>query len=98
MMFRFSCYLDRHLHGHVDFSSFHLLAIIPRKKKPAVILLAPKDGRNHTYFNLQYGEFSLWYGTLEDMLSAAKTVCGLTKYQLWQCRRRYRTIQRRKSK
>ena len=97
-MFRFSRYLDRHLYGHVDFSSFYLLAIIPRKKKPAVILLAPRDNQSRTYFNLQYGDFSLWYATLEEMLTAAQKVCDLTKYQLWRCRRRYRTIQRRKSK
>ena len=97
-MFCFSRYLDRHLRGHVDFSSFYLLAIIPRKEKAAVLLLAPKDGKSRTYFNLQYGEYSMFYATLEDMLSAAQKVCGLTRYQLWQCRRRYRTIQRRKSK
>ena len=96
MMFRFSKYLDRHLYGHVDFSTFYLLTIIPRKGKSAVILLAPRDGKSHTYFNLQYGDFSLWYATLEDMLSAAKNVCGLSRYQLWRCRCRYKTIQRRK--
>ena len=52
MMFLFSSYLDRHLHGHIDFSSFYLLAIIPRKNKSAVILLAPRDNQSRTYFNL----------------------------------------------
>lgn len=98
MMFRFSKYLDRHLYGLVDFSTVHLLAIIPRKNKAAVILLVPRGGQSRTYFNLQYGDFSLWYATLEEMLSAAKKVCGLTRYQLWRCRCRYKTIQRRKRK
>ena len=97
-MYRPDKYLDQHLEGHIDFRTFHLLAIVPRKRKPAVILLAPKSSTPHSYFNLQYGQHSMWYVSLEDMLSAARACCGLSRYQIWQCRRRYRSIQRRTQK
>ena len=35
-------YLDRNMHGAIDFDTFYLLAVIPRKGKNPIILLAPK--------------------------------------------------------
>lgn len=42
-MFRIARYLDKHLRGHIDFGTFHLLAVIPRPGKDAVVLFVPKD-------------------------------------------------------
>lgn len=83
-------YLDRHLSGCVDFSTFYLLAIIPRKGKPAVVLLCPRDEVHDKHFNLQCGGKSLWFSSLDNMLTAAREYYGVSGIRLWWCRRRYR--------
>ena len=55
-MFRLSHYLQKHLRGHIDFDAFVLIAVIPRKKKDAVVLLAPKYEIEYSYFALQNGK------------------------------------------
>lgn len=56
------------LSGHIDFDTFWVLAVIKRKGKHSIILLAPKNIHRDIYFNLQNGEQSLWYTSLENML------------------------------
>lgn len=94
-MFRMARYLDKHLRGHIDFETFHLLAVIPVPNKDAVVLLVPKDERKDKHFNLQCGSSSLWYSSLENMLTAAVEYYGITAYQAWKCRHRYDALQRR---
>ena len=97
-MFRMARYLDKHLRGHIDFGTFHLLAVIPRHGKDAVVLLVPKDERKDKHFNLQCGAISLWYSSLENMLTAAVEYYGITGYQTWRCRRRYTALRRRNNR
>lgn len=97
-MFRMAQYLDKHLRGHIDFGTFHLLAVISRPGKEAVVLLVPKDERKDKYFNLQCGTTSLWYNSLDNMLTAAREYYGITPYQAWRCRRRYAALQRRNTR
>lgn len=85
-MFRMDRYLDKHLHGHIDFGAFHLLAVITRPGKEAVVLLVPKDERKDRHFNLQCGSTSLWYSSLNNMLTAAREYYGISGYQAWRCR------------
>lgn len=94
-MFRMVRYLDKHLRGHIDFGTFHLIAVIPRFGKDAVVLLVPRDLRENNHFNLQCGTTSLWYSSLDNMLTAAREYYGITPYQAWRCRRRYAALQRR---
>ncbi len=56
------------LSGHIDFDTFCVLAVIKRKGKHNMTLLAPKNDSRDKYFNLQDGEQSLWYSSLENML------------------------------
>ena len=93
-MLHLTRYLDGHLRGHIDFETFHLLAIIPRSGKDAVVLLIPRDPRKDQYFNLRCGSTSLWYGSLEHMLIAAKEYYGITAFSAWRCRRQYNKLQR----
>lgn len=97
-MFRMARYLEKHLRGHIDFGTFHLLAVIPRPGKDAVVLLVPKDEQKDKHFNLQCGTASLWHSSLDNMLTAAREYYGITAYQAWRCRRRYAALQRRKSR
>lgn len=94
-MFRIARYLDKHLRGHIDFGVFYLLAVITRYRKESVVLLVPRDLREEKHFNLQCGTTSLWYSSLENMLTAAKVYYGITAYQAWRCSRRYSALQRR---
>lgn len=97
-MLRMTRYLDKHLHGHIDFGTFHLLTVIPRLGKDAVALLVPRDERKDKHFNLQCGASSLWYSFFENMLTAAIRYYGITGYQAWWCRHRYAALQRRKTR
>ena len=97
-MFRLTRYLDKHLRGHIDFGTFHLLAVIPRFGKDAVVLLVPRDLRENNHFNLQCGTTSLWYSSLDNMLTAAREYYGITAYQAWRCSRRYAALQRRNTR
>ncbi len=56
------------LSGQIDFDTFLVLAVIKRKGKRNITLLAPKNDSRDKYFNLQDGEQSLWYSSLENML------------------------------
>ena len=94
-MFRLTRYLDKHLCGHIDFGAFHLLAVISRIGKAAVVLLVPRDLRENKHFNLQCGTTSLWYSSLDNMLTAAREYYGISGYQAWGCHRRYAALQRR---
>lgn len=97
-MFHLTRYLDKHLCGHIDFGTFRLLAVIPRYGKEVVVLLVPKDLREDKHFNLQYGTTSLWYSSLDNMLTAAREYYGITAYQAWRCSRRYAALQRRNTR
>ena len=89
-------YLSRLLHGSIDFDTFHLLAVIPRKGKNSIILLAPRDTSKDKFFNLQYGEFSTWYCSIDQLLEAADRYCKIGRYRCWLYRRRYFYLTRRK--
>jgi hypothetical protein len=97
-MFRLTRYLDKHLRGHINFGTFHLLAVILRFRKDAVVLLVPRDLREDNHFNLQCGTTSLWYSSLDNMLTAAREYYGITAYQAWRCSRRYAALQRRNTR
>ncbi len=97
-MFRMTRYLDKHLHGHIDFGTFHLLTVIPRPGKDAVALLVPRDERKDKHFNLQCCTTSLWYSSLDNMLTAAREYHGISDYQVWVCRCRYAALQRRNTR
>ena len=92
-MFRLSRYLQKHLRGYIDFEAFVLLAIIPRKNKDAVVLLAPKYEHEYSYFALQNGKESTYYSCLDNLLTAAHK-CGISKFKLWRCRKRYERYKR----
>lgn len=93
-MFRLSSYLQKHLRGYIDFESFILIAVIPRKKKDAVVLLAPKYEDEYCYFALQHGRNNSYYSCLDNMLIAARKNYGISKFKLWRCRKRYERFKR----
>lgn len=89
MMLRTIRYLDKHLQGHIDFDTFHLLAVIPRGELPPVVMLVPRYANEPQNFNLQVGTKSLWFGSLDNMLTAAQEYYHISDIWLWCCRRRY---------
>ena len=93
-MFRTIRYLDEHLQGHIDFATFRLLAIIPRGKMPPVVMLVPRYANEPQNFNLQAGVKSLWFGSLDNMLRAAKEYYHISDIWVWSCRRRYAELQK----
>ncbi len=93
-MFRLSNYLQKHLRGHIDFDAFVLIAVIPRRKKDAVVLLAPKYETEYSYFALQNGKNYMYYSCLDNLLPAARK-CGISCFKLWRCRKRYEHFKKR---
>lgn len=93
-MFRTIRYLDEHLQGHIDFATFRLLAIIPRGKMAPVVMLVPRYANEPQNFNLQAGVKSLWFGSLDNMLRAAKEYYHINNARIWCCRRRYAQLQK----
>lgn len=93
-MFRLSRYLQEHLKGHIDFEALVLIAVIPRKKKDAVILLAPRYKHEFAYFLLQCGKDFYHHSDIDTLLSAAHKGFGIGKFKLWRCRKRYERYQR----
>ena len=92
-MFRLSSYLQKHLNGYIDFDAFVLIAVIPRKKKDAVVLLAPKYETEYSYFALQNGKNYTYHSSLDNLLTAARK-CGISRCKLWRCRKRYEHFKR----
>ena len=92
-MFRLSSYLQKHLRGHIDFGAFVLIAVIPRRKKDAVVLLAPKYETEYSYFALQNGKNYTYHSSLDNLLTAARK-CGISRCKLWSCRKRYEHFKR----
>ena len=92
-MFRFSSYLQKHLRGHIDFDAFLLIAVIPRRKKDAVVLLAPKYETEYSDFALQNGKNYTYHSCLDNLLTAARK-CGISRCKLWRCRKRYEHFKR----
>ena len=92
-MFRLSSYLQKHLRGHIDFDAFVLIAVIPRRKKDAVVLLTPKYQTEYSYFALQNGKNYTYHSCLDNMLTAARK-CGISRFKLWRCRKRYERFKR----
>ena len=92
-MFRLSSYLQKHLRGHIDFDAFVLIAVIPRRKKDAVVLLAPKYETEYSYFALQNGTNYTYHSCLDNLLTAARK-CGISRCKLWRCRKRYEHFKR----
>lgn len=92
-MLRLSHYLQKHLRGHIDFDAFALIAVIPRRKKDAVVLLAPKHETEHAYFVLQNGRNCTYHSCLDNLLTAARK-CGISRFKLWRCRKRCERIKR----
>ena len=89
-------FINRRFHGFVDFDTFYLLAAIPRRGKNAILLLAPKNRSKDKFFNLQYGEHSTWYCSIDQLLEAADRYCKIGRYRQWLYRRRYFNLTRRK--
>ena len=87
-------YLDEHLQGHIDFGTFHLPAVIPRGELPQMVMLVPRYANEPQNFNLQVGTKSLWFGSLENMLRAAKEYYHIDRIWMWYCRRRYAELQK----
>ena len=92
-MFRLSNYLQKHLRGHIDFDAFVLITVIPRRKKDAVVLLAPKYETEYSYFALQNGMNYTYHSCLDNLLTAARK-CGISRFKLWRCRKRYERFKR----
>ena len=92
-MFRLSSYLQKHLRGHIDFDAFVLIAVIPRRKKDAVVLLAPKYETEYSYFALQNSKNYTYHSCLDNLLMAARK-CGISRCKLWRCRKRYEHFKR----
>ena len=44
--------LTKCLNYQLDFSTYFILEVIPRRKKNTVILIAPKFVKGHTYFGM----------------------------------------------
>lgn len=82
-------YFNRNMHGGIDFDSFYLIAVTYHKGKEPFMLLAPKKNARHKYFNLRYGRYSQWYGTIDQALNIAREYCGLSNFSCWVCKRRY---------
>lgn len=87
-------YLDEYLQGYIDFSTFHLLAVIPRSGLPPVVMLTPRYANEPQNFNLQIGAKSLWFGSLDNMLTAAQEYYHISDIWVWYCRRRYAALQK----
>lgn len=87
-------YLDERLQGHIDFATFHLLAVIPRGEMPPVIMLIPRYANEPQNFNLQVGTRYPWFGSLDNMLRAAKEYYHINNAWIWYCRRRYAQLQK----
>ena len=92
-MFHLSRYLQKHLRGHIDFDAFALLGIIPRRKKDAVVLLAPKYVTEYSYFVLQNGKDFTYHSGIDTLLTAARK-CGISRFKLWRCRKHYERFKR----
>ncbi len=69
------------LSGHIDFDTFCVLAVIKRKGKRNITLLAPKNDSRDKYFNLQDGKQSLWYSSLENMLKVCHDLGHISTLQ-----------------
>ena len=93
-MFRLSRYFQKHLKGYIDFETFVLIAVIPRKKKNAVILLAPRYIQPYSYFVLQSGKEFTHHSDINTLLTAARKYYGINKFKLWRCRKRYEHFKR----
>lgn len=94
MMLHTIRYLDEQLQGHIDFATFHLLAVIPRGEMHPVVMLVPRYANEPQNFNLQVGTKSLWFGSLDNMLHAAREYYHINNAWFWYCRRRYAVLQK----
>lgn len=94
MMLRTIRYLDEHLQGHIDFATFHLLAVIPRSVLPPVVMLVHRYANEPQNFNMQVGTTSLWFGSLDNMLTTAQEYYHISDIWVWYCRRRYAELQK----
>lgn len=65
------------LEGHIDFGTFWVVGIFKGNQKHIAILLAPKNHKTDKHFNLQLGEKSHWFGSLDNMLKVC-TELGYT--------------------
>ena len=89
-------FINRRFYGSVDFDTFNLLAIIPRKGIGTIFMLVPKDCTRDRYFNLRFGGNSFWYNSIDDLLDAAREYCKLSRFRCWLYRRGYFKLARRK--
>lgn len=89
-------FINRRFYGSVDFDTFNLLAIIPRKGRGTVFMLVPKDYIGGKHFNLRFDGNSFWYNSIDDLLDAAGEHCKISRFRRWLYRRRYFKLTRRK--
>lgn len=90
--------LTKCLNYQLDFSTYFILEVIPRRKKNTVILIAPKFVKGYTYFGmLLNNNGGHWYPNYEQMLDAAVRlgyISGLKRILIrHRCKRIYATIQ-----
>ena len=89
-------FINRRFYGAVDFDTFNLLAIIPRKGKGTIFMLVPKDYTRDKYFNLRFGGNSFWYTSIDNLLDAAGEHCKISRFRRWLYRHRYFKLTGRK--
>ena len=75
--------------GMAKLIGLDVIAVTDHKGKEPFMLLAPKKNARHKYFNLRYGRYSQWYGTIDQALNIAREYCGLSNFSCWVCKRRY---------
>lgn len=64
--------LTKCLNYHLDFSTFFILDIIPRKDRNTIVLVVPKKIREHSYCGILLADNQgHWYPDCEQMLDAA---------------------------
>lgn len=63
--------LARYLVGQIDFSTFHVLDVVPHKAHGSVVFLLPKRITAHSYYGMGVGENCHWYCSVEQMLNEA---------------------------
>ena len=86
--------LTKCLDYHIDFSTFYVLDIIPRKNRSTIVFIVPKKVSEHSYCGILLGDNSgHWYPDYEQMLDAAAGlgyISGLKRLLLrHRCRRIY---------
>lgn len=68
---RFPKRLNDCLNSQIDFGSFHVLAVIRRKRYETVVLIVPKKATKPGYYGILVGQNGSWYPSVDAMLENA---------------------------